>query len=53
MPSILKGISLTAEICLERGIVTENYSALSLVPAQDFPYNCFLDSDWRKPEPGL
>jgi len=43
LPSILKGISLAAQVCRSRGIVTENYSSRSLVAEVDFPYDSFLD----------
>jgi Kdo-III transferase WaaZ len=52
LPLILKGISLTSKICRERGIVTENYSALSLVPTACFPYDGWLDNDRESPDPG-
>jgi hypothetical protein len=45
LPSILAGFRLTAEICRERGIATSNYSSQSLVPANDFPYDDWLDAD--------
>lgn len=43
LPSILQGFSLAAKVCHKRGIATVNYSAASLVPAAEFPYNDLLD----------
>lgn len=52
LSSILRGMRLTAEICAERGIATENYSSLSIIPPGEFPYDEWLDSDRRKPAAG-
>ena len=45
LPSIFAGFRLVAEICRARRIGTSNYSSLSLVPANDFPYDGWLDVD--------
>lgn len=44
LPSILAGLRLAGDICRERGVTTSNYSSRSLVPADQFPYDGWLDA---------